>query len=67
MKKGRGLSLYVSIGAWAHSQFKINALGVRIVVGWVAINLCFYDVDWVLGTLVTKYDEMKNKEVTCEV
>lgn len=49
--RGRGVSIYFAVGHWANFHFDTSKMGVRIVAGWFAVNLCFYDVDAMLGIM----------------
>ena len=59
MKKSKGLGFYISIGnKWGGFFIETgNMVGLRIVLGWVAIDFALYDIDWLLGAMSREIDE----------
>lgn len=53
-----GLSLYVAVGQWGGLHFIPSRLGLRIVVGWVGVNLCNYDVDRLIGLMANRIETL---------
>jgi hypothetical protein len=63
--KGKGVSLYFSIGKWGGIHAYLHPLGqpfmLRFILGWFAICFLGADVDWILGTLFKEREEREAK------
>jgi len=60
MKYGEGLSICLSFGKYAGFRTQFNNEEWRIVLGWAAISLCFFDMDVVFGLLSENYRDYKH-------
>ena len=56
--KGSGISLSVSFGHYGGFCKQFNIEFWRLVLGWVAISICWFDLDYVFGLML---DEEENR------
>ena len=57
---GAGISASISFGHYGGFQIQFNKEFWRIVLGWVAVSICFFDLDFVFGMMLTeKVKEIK--------
>jgi len=52
-----GVSFLIAVGPYAGFRIDCNSQQWRIVLGCIAVDLCWFDVDLVLGRLLDKYSQ----------
>lgn len=59
----KGVSVYVSVGKWAGLSLQFcHPTWFRLVLGWIAISLVGYDVDYFIGSVARKHSTTDSKE-----
>ena len=60
--KGSGISFSVSFGHYGGFRKQLNIEFWRLVLGWVAISICWFDLDYVFTLLlIEKEKELRKK------
>ena len=54
--RGKGISFSISVGCYAGFQLQLSTEVWRLVIGFVAISLHWYDLDFVVGYLLDIFD-----------
>ena len=55
--KGSGISFAVSFGHYAGFRTQFNCEVWRVVLGVVALEICWFDMDFVFGLLLQEIEE----------
>jgi hypothetical protein len=59
MKKG--VSFYIAIGHPVKPAFNCGKIGCRVALWYIAVNLCFYDIEQVVGAMIERFNKLENE------